>query len=86
MIVSLCKSVNWDLNQISETIDEHKIKPKNYTYVNGYYIVEKRINGERIVFYRGKNELEAIHLVNELRKNDWDKSKVNLILDEMSLN
>ncbi|MBQ3407946.1 MAG: hypothetical protein IJH12_01925 [Clostridia bacterium] len=86
MIVSLCKRVNWDLKQISSVIDENKVKPKNYTYVNGYYIVEKRINGKRIVFYRGKHEAEAIHLVNELRKNDWDKSKVNLILDEMSLN
>ena len=85
-IVALCKAVNWDLNKINKVIDENKIKPKNYTYVNGYYIVEKRINGERIVFYRCRDEAVAIHLVNELRKNDWDKSKVDLILDEMSLN
>ena len=85
-IVALCKSVNWDLNKISGIIDENRIKPKNYSYVNGYYIVEKRIDGERVVFYRFKNEADAIHMVNELRKMDWDKSKVDLILDEMSLN
>ena len=86
MIVSLCKSVNWDLSRISGVINENKVKPKNYTFINGYYVVEKRINGQRIVFYRSKDESEVIRVVNELRKNDWDKSKVNLILDEMSLN
>lgn len=86
MIVSLCKSVNWDLNKISDIIDANKIQPKNYTYINGYYTVEKRIAGERVVFYRSKTEAEAIHMVNELRKMGWNKSNVNLILDEMSLN
>ena len=85
-IVSLCKAVNWDLNKISRVIDENRVKPKNYSCVNGYYIVEKRINGERVVFHRFKNEADAIHMVNELRKMDWDRSKVDLILDEMSLN
>ena len=85
-IVALCKAVNWDLNKINKVIDENKIKPKNYTYVNGYYIVEKRINGEQVVFHRFKDEADAIHMVKELRKMDWDKSKVDLILDEMSLN
>lgn len=85
-IVSLCKAVNWDINKVTRIIDENKVKPKNYTRVNGYYIVEKRINGERVVFYRCRDEAVAIHLVNELRKLDWDKSKVDLILDEMSLN
>ena len=86
MIVALCKTVNWDLNQISNVINEYKVKPKNYSKVNGYYIVEKRINGERVVFYRFKVEAHAIHMVNELRKYDWDKSKVDLILYEMGLN
>ena len=85
-IVALCKAVNWDLNKISRVIDENRVKPKNYSCVNGYYIVEKRINGERVVFHRFKNEADAIHMVNELRKMDWDRSKVDLILDEMSLN
>ena len=86
IIVALCKAVDWDLNRIKNVIDENKIKPKNYSKVNGYYIVEKRINGERVVFYRFKQEAHAIHMVNELRKYDWDKSKVDLILYEMGLN
>lgn len=85
IIVALCKTVNWDLNQIQDIIDENKIKPKNYSKVNGYYIVEKRIKGERVVFYRFKEEAHAIHMVNELRKYDWDISKVDLILFEMGL-
>lgn len=48
--------------------------------------MEKRINGEQVVFHRFKEEADAIHMVNELRKWDWDKSKVDLILDEMGLN
>ncbi|MBR0369737.1 MAG: hypothetical protein IJH63_03295 [Methanobrevibacter sp.] len=86
MIVALCKTFNWDLNQITNVIDEYKVKPKNYSKVNGYFIVEKRINGERVVFYRFKQEAHAIHMVNELRKYDWDISKVDLILYEMGLN
>lgn len=86
IIVALCKAVNWDLNCISDVIDENKIKPKNYSCVNGYYIVEKRIKGERVVFYRFKQEAHAIYMVNELRKYGWDISKVDLILYEMGLN
>ena len=40
----------------------------------------------KVVFHRFKDEADAIHMVKELRKMDWDKSKVDLILDEMSLN
>ena len=86
MIVSMCKTVNWNLNQISNVIEEHKVKPKNYTHVNGRYIVEKKINGERIVFCRFKHESQAKQMVEELRKNNWDQSKVETILYEMRNN
>ena len=79
MIVLKCKLVNWDINKISHIIEENKVKPKNYTHVNGNYIVEKRINGERIIFCRFKQESQAQKMVQELRKNNWDKSKVSEI-------
>lgn len=84
MIVAICKTVNWDLNRIQNIINEHKIKPKNYTCVNGYYVVEKRINGERIEFCRFKQESKAILMVEHLRKNNWDKSQVENILCEIN--
>ena len=84
MIVSICKEVNWDLNPISHIIEEHKVKPKNYTCVNGCYVVEKKINGERIIFCRLKLESQAKYVVQQLRKNNWDQSKVEGILCEMS--
>lgn len=86
MIVSLCKAVNWDLDKINRIIDENKIKPKNYSFVNGYYTVQKMIDGERVIFHRFKHEGQAIYMVHELRRMGWDKSNVDLILDEMNLN
>ena len=83
MIVSLCKEVNWDLTQISHIIEENKIKPKNYTCANGSYVVEKKINGKRVIFCRFKQESEAKFMVQQLRKNNWDQSKVEGILCEM---
>jgi hypothetical protein len=84
MIVSLCKDVNWDLTQISHIIEEHKIKPKNYTCANGSYVVEKKIDGKRVIFCRFKSESQAKYMVQQLRKNNWDQSKVERILYEMS--
>ena len=86
MIVGICKTVNWDLNRIAHIIEEHKVKPKNYTEANGYYIVEKQINGERIIFCRFKEESKAKQMVEKLRKNNWDQSKVETILCEMAAN
>ena len=83
MIVSLCKEVNLDLTQISHIIEENKIKPKNYTCANGSYVVEKKINGKRVIFCRFKQESEAKFMVQQLRKNNWDQSKVEGILCEM---
>ena len=83
MIVEICKTVNWNLNRISNIIEEHKIKPKNYTHVNGYYVVEKKLNGKRIIFCRFKQESEAQYMVQQLRKHNWDQSKVEGILCEM---
>ena len=83
MIVSLCKTVNWDLTQISHIIEENKIQPKNYSRVNGHYIVEKKIDGERIIFCRFKQESQAKYMVQQLRKNNWDPTKVEGILCEM---
>ena len=83
MIVRKCKTVNWDLKLVSNIIDENKIKPKNYTCVNGYYIVEKKMQGKRVIFCRFKEESQAKYMVQQLRKNNWDKSKVGSILVEM---
>ena len=84
MIVSLCKEVNWDLTQISHIIEENKIQPKNYTRANGTYVVEKKIDGKRVIFCRFKRESQAKYMVQQLRKNNWDQSKVECILCEMN--
>lgn len=86
MIISKCKIVNWDIRRISYIIEENKVKLKNYTQVNGYYMVEKKINGEGIVFCRLKEESEAIYLVEELRKTNWNLSKVDEILCKIGIN
>ena len=46
LVVEKCKEVNWDIGQISDFIEEHKIKPRNYSYSNNHYTVQKSINGK----------------------------------------
>lgn len=84
LVVNKCKEVNWNVNQISDFIDEHKIQPKNYTYYNDSYIVQKVINGKNTVFCKVDNETTAQKVVKELRKCNWDKTKTKQIIEMVS--
>lgn len=86
MIVEECKKVNWNINEIRDIIDEHKIKPKNYSLVNGYYVVQKMINKKRIIYCKVKQKNHAKIIVKELEKHNWDKKQVPIILENLHLN
>ena len=80
LVVNKCKEVNWDTSQISDFIDEHRIKPRNYTASNGSFIVQKSINGKNTVFCKLSDETTAQKVVNELRKCNWNKEKTKEII------
>ena len=82
-IVEKCKEVNWNISEIQDFIDAHKIKPRNYSFSNGSYIVQKAINGKNTVFCRVDSEDIAKKVVEKLRKYNWDASKTSQILAEV---
>lgn len=76
MIVEECKKVNWEIDRIKDLIDFHRIKPKNYSLINGWFVIQKSIDGVNQYFCRVRKEAEAIKLVDELEKHGWDKDVV----------
>lgn len=87
-IVNACIDVNWDTSKIKGLIDLKEIKPKNYSKVNGSWVIQKCINRRNIIFNRfscNKVDEETIcEIVDFYRKNDWNlelKSKISEIFD-----
>lgn len=82
-IVMLLKSVNWDVNQLS---DEEKqrlsiFQPrnfKNYTYDKSTrkYNVYKTIDKKYVTYAKLDTEEAAQKMVEQLEKVDWDKDKL----------
>lgn len=79
MIVTRCIEVDWSINKIQSLIDLYKVQPKNYSLVNGYYVIQKVINGQLKTFYRVKQsettEEEVKEWVNVLRECNWSLNK-----------
>ena len=83
LVVNKCKEVNWNTSQISDFIDAHRIKPKNYTAHNGSYIVQKVIDGKNTVICKANNESTARKIVEKLRECNWNKEKINEIIEKV---
>lgn len=88
-IVRLCKKENWNLNNIQECIDLNKIKTKNYSLVNGYYMIRKTVNGVNKVFltvHQSKVDEETIKdVVDCFRSVNWNMNYRDEILEEFGL-
>ena len=76
LVVDKCKEVQWDISKISDFIEKHRIKPRNYTATNGSYIVQKSINGKNTVICKVANESIAKSVVESLRECNWDTTKI----------
>ena len=85
MIVEKCKEVNWELNKIEDVIIAHKIQAKNYSIVNGYYVIQKSVNGRNKVFccLRSDEVEEEVvkQIVDEFRNVEWNIDYKDEILD-----
>lgn len=75
-VVKECINHNWQVNEIKPLIDEYKVKPKNYTCINGYYIIQKSINGRNTVFatiHQNKVDENTVKkIVDMFRKVSWN--------------
>ena len=85
MIVRKLINNNWVVNkEIRNLIDECKCKPKNYSIVNGYYVIQKSLNGRNEVYatlsMEDYSENDIISLVKKFRNCRWDKKEISRIL------
>jgi len=89
LIVDACKSVDWDLTQISQLIEDKKCGVKNYSIVNGYYVIQKSVNGANKVFATIRtdmvDEFTVKKIVNRFRLSGWNETLKFSILSEFGL-
>lgn len=75
-VVKECINHNWEINEIKPFIEECKVKPKNYTCINGYYIIQKSINGQNIVFatiHQSKVDEDIVKSIVDMFRNvSWN--------------
>lgn len=83
LVVNKCKEVNWDISQITDFIEKHKVKPHNYTASNNGYIVQKSIGGKNTVICKVPNESIAQKIVEELRECNWNTTKTDEIIKKV---
>lgn len=82
-VVATCKQHNWDIQneEVQQVIKELRLKPRNYSRINGRYYVYKRIQGKRVYFDSFKCEADAIDCVNFLETINWNKT----VYDELKV-
>jgi len=49
-VVNACITVDWEYDKVKGLIDLLSVKPKNYSCINGYWIIQKYIKGKNVVF------------------------------------
>lgn len=85
-IVYECLKANWNItSQIKSLIEANKVKPKYYSFRNGYYIIQRKINGKMTYFCSVTEEYTTIRIVEKLNEYGWDKSKLNIIFKELCI-
>lgn len=77
-VVSACINHDWRLNEIKGLINLKKIKPKNYTNINGCWVIQKCINGKNRVFNsfscKSVDEETVCDIVDFYRSVDWNEN------------
>lgn len=91
MIRDKCLEVDWELNKIRDIIDANKIsKVKNYTVINGYWVIQKSVNGkvETFAVIRQDKVSEDIicSIVDRFRSLEWNLSLKDSVLEEFNIN
>ena len=90
-IVKLCLNNGWDENDfIRSEINRLKVKPKNYSIVNGYYTVQKVVDGRNTVFLRvrvGNVSEDVIQsIVERFNCDGWNETTKSKVIEEFNIN
>lgn len=87
LVVDLCKSVDWNMNEMN--LDNLKVLPKNYSVVNGYYVIQKSVAGVNRIFatiHTSRIDEETVkEIVKRFRCIGWNLSCKNDVLDEFNI-
>lgn len=84
-VVDVCKNNNWELNKIKDVVDKYKIQPKNYTCINGCWIIQKSVDGRNIVFNTFNcsrvSEDTVREVVDFYRSVGWNKNYKDVVFE-----
>ena len=86
-VVKMCIDNNWVLTEeIESYVNENRCKPKNYSIVNGYYLIQKSVKGKNEIYAILKvenwKESEIRNLVTKFRRMKWNKFLCEKILKD----
>ncbi|MBQ8017488.1 MAG: hypothetical protein IJ258_05210 [Methanobrevibacter sp.] len=89
-IAALCLSNDWVISpEIRFEINRLKVKPKNYSFVNGHYIIQKFIDGRNKVFASipadKVSEDTVREIVDRFRCMGWNEECKTRILEEFDI-
>ena len=84
-IVEKLVSCNWDVTEIEDIIEANKVKSKYYTYRNGFYNIQRKVNGKMTYFCRFKDKETTLNVIKKLEEYQWDKSKLPIIFKELCI-
>ena len=89
-IAALCLSTDWVITpEIRFEINRLKVKPKNFSVVNGHYIIQKFIDGRNKVFASipadKVSEDTVREIVNRFRGVGWNEKYKSRILKEFDI-
>ncbi len=77
-IVKACIEHNWEITPIKNLIRLLEVKPKNYTCINGVWVIQKSIEGKNTVFnsFSSKrvDEATVIDIVDFYREMNWNEN------------
>ena len=84
-IVEKLVSCNWDVTEIEDIIEANKVKSKYYTYRDGFYNIQRKVNGKMTYFCRFKDKETTLKVIRKLEEYRWDKSKLPIIFKELCI-
>ena len=77
-VVTACINHNWQVEEIKGLIDLKKSRPKNYTCINGYWVIQKSVDGKNTVFNSFNmdkvDEATVVEIVDFYRSVEWNKN------------
>lgn len=85
-IVKKCIEHQWNITEIESIIEANKVKSKYYTYRDGFYNIQRKVNGKMTYFCRFQDKKITKEVIKKLEEHEWDKQKLPIIFKELCIN